>query len=83
VIGRDNRVGPHPALTARDVRRMLAMIEAGGCRVDIAEALGVAVRTVHRYKGASIESVIVGSWRLTFLLRRDYPPALLERLHIR
>ena len=83
MIGVDNYVGPYICLTARDVRRMMRMLEAGARSADIADALSVSRRTVQRYRRARVESVIVGDWRLTFLLRRGEVPSLLERLHIR
>lgn len=83
MIGVDNYVGSFPCLVAGDVRRLQRMAAAGARNADIAEALSVSVRTVKRYKRAKVQAVLVGDWRLTFLLRPGRPPAILERLHIR
>lgn len=83
MIGVDNYTGPHPSLDARDVRRLLAMRKAGWRAQEVARALDISVRSVHRYNHARIESAIVGDWRLVFMLRPGSPPALLERLLIR
>jgi response regulator of citrate/malate metabolism len=83
LLGVDNYVGPFVCLTARDVRRLLRMVDAGANRDDIADTLGVSRRTVQRYYRAQVASVIVGDWRLTFLLRPGRVPSLIERLHIR
>ena len=82
-LGHDNRVGPWPALTAKDTKRLVRMYQAGARVADIAETLGISVRTAQRYRDAAIVAVVVGDWRLTYMLRPNRAPALLERLHVR
>ena len=83
MLGVDNRVGPYLCLTVRDAHRMTALIAKGTPLRVVADVFGTSERTVRRHVGSTIETAIVGEWRLTFLCRRGRPPAEIERLHIR
>jgi len=78
MIGVDNRTGPHPSLTARDIRRVHVLSAQGSTGPEIARVLGVSVRTVRRYLRAYLVTQTVAGHPLTFIVYPGKRPVLID-----
>ena len=76
--GRDNRTGPYPSLTARDIRRVHGLRRTGLTGPEIAESMGISTRTVWRYLAAYLVTTTVGKHPVTFIVYPGRRPVLVE-----
>ncbi len=71
MVGHDNFNGPFRALDGTDVARLIRYLDGGIPVPAIAEAFGISKRSVHRYRGARLETIDVAGWPMTFLVFSD------------
>jgi len=77
-VGRDNRTGPYPSLTARDIRRVHGLRAQSMTGPEIAAAMGISTRTVWRYLAAYLVTTTVGAYPITFIVYPGRRPVLVE-----